>query len=128
MLNSDNTRDYLCGACGVKLNLSLYEVDGKVLRECTDPIPELRRPATHAQVLVTYADSPILERRINVCKTCDGSKFVKVPRKPETGVTYYAAQPLVKARCPDCYRADDDAPPAKMSNRRRAIEHTNALH
>jgi DNA-directed RNA polymerase subunit RPC12/RpoP len=120
-LKHDDTRDYLCGACGVKINLSLYELEGKVLRGCTDPIPELRRPATHAQVDVPR-EGVVLSVRINICKTCDGSKFVNVPYPSGDLWAEYE-----KARCPDCYRTDDDAPPAKMSNRRRAIEHTKAL-
>ncbi len=128
MLNSDNTRDYLCGSCGVKLNTSLYEVEGKVLRECTDPIPELRRPATHACVLPDG-----LEVRINVCKTCDGDKWVSVPSSVNTGELWGE---YVKARCPDCYTRNDpndsvpipaSLPPVPvMSARRMAIAHTKA--
>ena len=117
-LRHDNTRHYLCGSCGAKYDASLFETKVSVLRECTDPIPELRRPATHARVLPDG-----LEVRVNVCKTCNGDKWVPVPSSGNTGELWGEWK---KARCPDCYRTDDDAPVAVKSARRMAIEHTKA--
>jgi hypothetical protein len=118
----NNTRDYLCGSCGCKYNASLYEVEVKVLRECTDPIHELRRPATHGGAIVTPHGLGV-ENRINVCKTCDGSKFVKVPSSVNTGELWGEWD---DAPCPDCYTRNNSAPAAAKSARRRAIEHTRA--
>ena len=116
---SDRHRQHwLCGACGAKFNAS-HEVEVQVLRGCTDPIPELRRPATHGEV---KPDG--LEVRINVCKTCDGDKWVMVPQGHHSA--YHGDCTMVKASCPDCYSSADDAPKATMSARRRAIEHTRA--
>jgi hypothetical protein len=63
--NPDGSKDYLCGACGCKYNApGLGEV--KRTRGCTDPIPELRRPATHAAIVSGPFDAPVatLENRI----------------------------------------------------------------
>ncbi len=116
-LNADNTRDYLCGACGCVYNASLHETEVKVLREDTDPIRELRRPATHGKAFIVGGLG--VENRINVCKTCDGEKLVKVPQGNHSAA-------MVDARCPDCYNPDDWEAPPTMTARRRAIEHTRA--
>jgi hypothetical protein len=123
--NPDGSKDYLCGACGCKYNApGLGEV--KRSRGCTDPIPELRRPATHASVSMLQAHDlkeSGKENRINICKTCDGSKIVSVPSSVNTGELWGEWE---EAPCPDCYVANDDSAPPAMSARRRAIEHTRA--
>ena len=116
-----NLVDVVCGACGVLYNTSLYAAEVKVLRGCTDPIPELKVPATHTEVREMYPLGIGAENLINVCKTCDGSKVVSVPSSVNTGELWGE---YIEARCPDCYSTGDGAPVAKMSARRRAIEHT----
>jgi hypothetical protein len=126
-LRPDNTRHYLCGACGCKFSASLFEVEVEVLRGCTDPIPELRRPATHGEV-TTLLEPEIV--RLHVCETCDGDGWGMVPSGGGSGDLWAEYE---KARCPDCFTRDDapapvDAPAPAKSARRRAIEHTKELN
>ncbi len=65
--NPDGSKDYLCGACGCKYNAGAFSSPAvKRTRDCTDPISELQRPATHAAIVSGWFDSPVttLENRI----------------------------------------------------------------
>lgn len=107
-------QNILCDSCGAKFNFG-PPFFAEILRDPTDPIPETGKRAS--KVFGTFQQFPPEEK----CSLCEDSRWIEVP----TSATWLRpAGGTKKIRCPECYEVGDEAPPAKRSARRAAVEHT----